>query len=258
MRYRLLGLVLMTIFAAGLALPGWSAPLDPALQQQLLDIYNRYNRALAAGKLDEAMQLRTAAVRQEMQKDLKDKKQREAFLAFAKDVIPDSLEVRKGTLATDGNRASIATIASKTVPAGAKTAGGPPPGTTFRNQIQLDFVKEGGNWKFATQTFGMDPDKIKPCASEAFDAIEAFDPDRSVSMGGPIRRVAFKADHTLVVVLVVDEENCAFLPDRENLKKAGLNTDLLVADAIVEIEGFPHRTDTQKLCIDQLTVRGEE
>lgn len=228
------------------------------MQQQQLDLYNRYNRALAAGKLDEAMQLRTAAIRQEMQKELEDKKQREAFLAFAKDVIPDTLEVRKGTMAKDGNRASIATIASKTVPAGAKTAGGPPPGTTFRNQIQLDFALEDGSWKFDTLTFGMDPDKVKPCASETFEAIEAFDPDKSVSMGGPIRRVAFNADHTLVVVLVVDEETCAFLPDRQTLKNAGLDTDLLVADAIVEIEGFRHRSDKQKLWIDQLTVRAEE
>jgi hypothetical protein len=78
-------------------------------------------------------------------------------------------------------------------------------------------------------------------------------------MGGPIVRVDFQPDHTLVVIRVVDEENCALLRDnKEGLLKHGLAADKLVPYAIVEIEGSPHRTDKQKVLVDKLNVQSED
>src|SRR6185312_2620240 len=142
----------------------------------------------------------------------------------------------------------------KTVPADQKIPGGPPPGTTMRSGLTLTFVKQGGAWKFDDQTFGMDPAKITPCKNDRNEPADAYDQNRTVSMGGPIARVDFQPDHTLIVVRVMDEENCAFLAARDELQKHGLDPANLVPYAIVEIEGSPHRSDKQKVLVDSLTV----
>jgi hypothetical protein len=58
----------------------------------------------------------------------------------------------------------------------------------------------------------LDPDKVTACADDRYETIDAYDQDHPVSMGGLISRVAFKGDHTLVFVRVLDEETCAFCP----------------------------------------------
>jgi hypothetical protein len=63
MRRWLIPLVLLLAVAPA-ALAG---PLDAALQQQLLGIYDGYNNALLAGKLPDALKLRSAQTRAEAQ-----------------------------------------------------------------------------------------------------------------------------------------------------------------------------------------------
>lgn len=43
-----------------------AAPPDPALQQDLLSLYDRYGKLIQSGKIAEAAQLRTAKPRAEM------------------------------------------------------------------------------------------------------------------------------------------------------------------------------------------------
>jgi hypothetical protein len=151
----------------------------------------------------------------------------------------------------------IITVAAKTMPKGRQIPGGPAPGSVVHSGLTLEFAKQGGAWKFDSQTFGQDPSQITACKDYRNEPEAAYDVDRNVSMGGPITRVDFQPDHTLVVVRVVDEENCAFLPNREELTKNGLKTELLVPYAIVEIEGSPHRTDKQKVLVDKMDVQPE-
>lgn len=250
---------LLILAALCAAAPAMAAQLDPALQQQLLGIYDDYNKALLAGKVTDAMKLRSASVRAEAQKEMPTEAARQRFLAMARTMVPDSLQVMHATTNAAGSKASIITIAAKTMPKNMKpTPGGPKPGSTQHAEVTLSFVKEGTAWKLDDQTFGFDPSTIKPCKDEKFEP-SAYDTDRTVSMGGPIVRVDFQSDHTLVVVRVTDEENCAFLPDnKEGLLKKGLAPDKLVPYAIVEIEGSPHKTDEQKVLANKLTVRDED
>jgi hypothetical protein len=250
-------LILAALFAAA---PAIAAPLDPALQQQLLDIYDGYNKALLAGKVADAMKLRSATVRAEAQKEMPTEAARQRFLAMAKTMVPDSLQVVHGTTNAAGSKANIITVATKTMPKNMKQSpGGPAPGSTQRAEVTLSFVKEGTAWKLDDQIFGMDPGTIKACKDEKFEPASAYDANRTVSLGGPIVRVDFQSDHTLIVVRVTDEQNCAFVPDnKEGLLKKGLAPDKLVPYAIVEIEGSPHKTDKQKVLVDSLTVRDEE
>ena len=244
-----------------LAMPPASlaAPLDPALQQQLLAVYDSYNKAIAAGKLPDALALRTAETRTRAQQDMKTAKDRQAFLAMAKMSIPDRLDVRHASISAAGDKARIITVASKTFPAGRQIPGGPPPGTTAQSEVTLSFAREGDAWKLDDLMFGMDPAKIVACKNDKYEPEAAYDANKTVSLGGPIARVDFQPDHTLVVIRVVDEENCAFLRDNKAaLVKRGLDPAKLVPYAIVEIEGSPHKTDKQKILVDSLTVSPEE
>ncbi len=137
-------------------------------------------------------------------------------------------------------------------------SGGPAPGSTVDMELTLSFVKQADGWKLDDQLFGADPATLAQCKDTKYEPEAAYDTDKTVSLGGRIVRVDFQANHTLVVVRVVDEENCAFLRDnKEGQLKHGLQPDLLVPYAIVEIEGSPHRSDKQKVLVDKLNVQSE-
>lgn len=234
-----------------------AAPLDPALRTQLLAIYDDYNRAIAAGRIDEALALRSEEARRRFRREVTNAKERREFLELSRLMVPDGLEARHATLAKDGERASILAIARKQVPPGVTSPHAPPPGTVMRVELTLDFVKEGGAWKYDRQTFGMDPDAITPCRDERFEPITAYDEGRSLSLGGPIVRVAFHPDHTLVVLRVLDEETCAFLPPRDRLVAHGFDPERLAAHAILSGEGHPHKSDPRKAWIEAFSVEEE-
>ncbi len=231
-------------------------PLDAALQTQLLQLYDRHNQAIAAGKVDDAVALRSSEAKKALRPYLGSAAKRRELAAALTDAIPDTIEVKHGSLAEDGKSAAILIVATKQAPAKVPK-GGPPPGSIMTMEMTLNFALEAGQWKLGETVFGMDPTKIVPCKNPAFEAIEAYDDNKNVELGGPIVRVQFEADYTLVVVRVVDEENCAYMPNREAIEKAGLKADLLVPYAIAEISGLPHKTDPQKVWVDHITVHGD-
>jgi hypothetical protein len=250
------------ILAALLSLAAWpalAAPLDAALQQQLLALFDSYNKAIAAGKLPDALALRSAEVHKEAEKELKTAKGKSEMLAMAKMMAPDSLEVLHATINAAGDKAHIMTRASKTIPKDQKMAGAPPPGSVVHSGLTLDFVKEGGAWKFDNQIFGHDPSKTVACKSYTNEPDSAYNENSTTTMGGPIVRVDFQPTYTLIVILVVDEENCAFMrSSKDDLMKHGLDPEKLVPYAIVEIEASPHKTDKQKFLVDSLKVTPED
>ena len=256
MRRWLIPLALLVAIAPA-ALAG---SLDAALQQQLLAIDAGYNKALLAGKLPDALKLRSAHTRAEAQKEMRTAAARQRFLEMARTMVPDTLQVAHASINAAGNKASIITVAAKTIPKSAKIPpGGPAPGSTLHSELTLSFVKESDGWKLDGQIFGPDPASITACKDDKYEPETAYDTDKTVSMGGPIVRVDFQPDHTMVVIRVVDEEDCAFLrANKEELLKHGLSPDKLVPYAIVEIEGSPHKTDKQKVLVDKLNVQPED
>jgi|GEM_PF-758618 len=239
------GALAIALLAAATA--GWAAPLDPALQASLLQIYDRYNQAITAGHMREAkaMLAKKSAKSEEgvINLPMSAKEEREFALAL----VPDSFDVLHGSLAKSGDSASIITLAHKKSPDGTMNA----------SEITLSFVKQGGAWMMGDQLLGGDPSKIKHCPNPAFEPVEAYDENRNTEVGGPITRVAFEADYTLVVVRVFDEENCVFLPSRAALKAAGMNPDQLVPYAIAEFDGIPHKSDSQKAWAEKFTLDEE-
>ncbi|HYL74555.1 MAG TPA: hypothetical protein VEU96_10140 [Bryobacteraceae bacterium] len=241
-----------------LARPLQPAPMPPDLQKRLLELYDRYNKTIQAGKLDDALALRSTDIVKELRGDLKTPTDRQGFLDFSQATIPDKIELLHATASKDGTKASLFTIASKKVPPAGFGPGGPPPGSTVRSELKIEFVKENGAWKLAQPNFGPDPGKIPSCASESFDPIGAYEDASSTSLGGLIMRVAFEPQYTLVIVRVVDENNCAYVPNREELPKLGIDPATLTPYATVEIDGRKHKSDPRKIWADNIKVHPEE
>lgn len=225
-----------------------SAAMDAELRSQLLNLYDRYNAAIQAGKLEDALALRSAESVKELRSEMKTPSDGQGFLEFSKQAIPDKVEVQHATVSKDGNKATIHTLASKKTPDGA----------TIRAELRLDFAKEGGAWKFVQPTFGPDPDKVMSCQSESFEPIGAYEEASNTSVGGSIVRVAFEPQYTLIVVRVADENNCVYAPNRSEIARAGIPPEVLVPYAIVEADGRKHKSDSRKVWADSLRVRPEE
>ena len=144
-----------------------AAPPDPALQQELLGLYDRYGKSILAGKLAEAAQLRTAKPRAEMLALGKKPKKEQAEMAeMARLMTPDAVTAQHANAAADGKTVTIMAIATKTWPAGLKFPDAPKPGTVTHGEVTLRFIKEGQAWKLADQSFGPDPATIKVCNDE--------------------------------------------------------------------------------------------
>jgi len=236
-----------------------ATPLDSALQRELLDLYNRYSKLIAAGKLVEAAQLRTAKPRAEMLAvGKKPKREQAGMIEMAKLMTPDDVVPGHANVSADGKTVTIEAIASKTWPAGVKIPNAPKPGSVTHGEVTLQFEREGGAWKLLDQSFGPDPAAIAVCHDDAAEAETAYNRSSNSSVGGQIRRVDFKADHTLVVIRIVDEENCLILPPRDRLAQKGGNAEKLVPWALIEAQGVPHRSDKQRFWADKWTVTDEE
>jgi hypothetical protein len=246
-------LVLTVLLLA--TLPAAAKPLDPALQQQLLGLYTSYNQAVIAGNVQAALATRSAESRTAMQQQLKTPKDQQDFLEFARTAVPDRVEVRHATMNAAGDQATIVTLVSKTFPKDMKLPpGGPAPGSTATNELALHFVKNGANWSFDDQMWGPDPSKIVTCRDDKAEPSSAYDTSKQVEMGGPISRVDFQPDHTLVVVLVVDQETCVLLPNRDALAKQGVDVTQLVPYTIVSIDGLAHKTKKDKMLGQKLEI----
>lgn len=244
---RLAALVVLT---AALLLPPHLAnarPLEGALQQQLLVLYNRYNGAVAAGRLDDALSMRATAVRTALTAQLKTPKDRQDYLAGAAQMVPDRVELRHASINNAGDKALLIALADKTLTAG-----------TVQTELDMGFVKEGGIWKLGDLVQGPGPADIKRCRDPSYQPISAYDTSHSVSLVGRIERVDFLPDHTLVVVLAGDTETCAFLPDRAALQQHGLNPAILQPYRIAEISGVTQAGNAQKMMVNNITVHAEE
>ncbi len=225
----------------------WGAPMGGALQQQLLGIYSRYNQEIAAGQLDAALALRSGDVRTELSQQLKTAKDRQDYLAGAAGMIPDRLAVRHASVNEAAGRALVVAIADKTLPSG-----------RVENEIDLAFVQEGGVWKLGPLTVGPGPADIRHCSNTTYDPISTYDTSKPVSFAGRIAQVDVASDHVLLKVLTGNIETCAFLPSEAVLRQHGLDPNIFQPYRIVEISGVTQRSDSQKVMVNNITVRAAE
>jgi hypothetical protein len=243
------------VLALWLGGPTYAAPLSPELQTQLLALYHRWASLLGDGKLAEAAAISAPDLRKQIADTMKNKDETAQLAAMAKAMTPDTIEPKHAAMSKDGKQAFIIALSTSRVPLDAKVPpDGPKPGSIVQGELTLKFERQGTEWKFVEQDFGPGPADIKACHDDATETLGSYDKSRSQNAGGPIARVEFKADHTLVVFRIVDEENCAILPTKEELAKGGFNVSLLTPYTLIEIDGFPHKSDKQRMWADKFHI----
>jgi hypothetical protein len=232
-----------------------AAPLDPVLQAELLALYDGYTKAVLAGNLPKALSYHDSETRKQLQKETKTRQQKKEFSEMYRMTQPDAFDVQYTEVSKDGHEATIYGVARKTWPANMRGRKGIPQDGVTRGELTLQFLKEGSTWKYVNRTFGMDPEQITRCTNTAAEPAEAYNSDKDVSMGGRIVRVAFEADHTLLIVRLIDEEHCFYLPPKPKLQEVGFNPDLLKPWTIVDVDAYPHKQDKLKAMVEGIAVR---
>jgi hypothetical protein len=244
----------LAIWSGVLAAPAGAAPIDPALQAELLKIYERFNAAVRKGDVKAAIATRDRESRASIEKQLKTEKQRKDFIEQNRVMLPTKLEIQEGEVISDGNVAELQTVATLLAPRHVRGKNGVPADGIVQQPMSLEFKREGGAWKYVGPTFRMAPSEVVKCDENVPEAEAAFDDGSNVALGGLIKRVKFADGYTAIVIDVVGEENCLYLPNKAFLQKAGLNTDLLEPRAMLEAEGYKHKSDKQKAWLTGLNV----
>lgn len=243
------------ILAAGLvAGPAAAAPVEPALQAELLKVYEAFNAAVKKGDYRAAMATRDQETRKSIEQQVKTEKQRKDFIDQNRMMLPTKVEVQDGWRSDSGNEAELEVTATLLAPKHVRGKNGVPKDGIVQQPISLEFKREGGAWKYAMPTFRMAPSQVVKCDENQPETEAAFDESSNLSVGGLVKRVKFADSYTAVVVDVVGEENCLYLPERGVLQKAGFNPDLLQPRTMIEAEGHRHRSDKQKAWLTGLNI----
>jgi hypothetical protein len=184
--------------------------MDAKLRQELLGLLETYNKAAAAGDLNKALALRSERARKDFAAETRTAAKRREMVEMVKGTTPESFKIEHARI--EGDTATLHGVGSRRVPANMRNRRDieQPPDGVFMSEMRYEFVREKGAWKLDAPVFGFDPRKVERCADIAFEGEEAFDMERSVSIGGRIVRAAFETDHTLLIVRLMDEENCLY------------------------------------------------
>ena len=229
-----------------LAVVAHAQPIQPALPQQLLALYDRYNRAIEAGSVDQALALRSNAARAAMTQAVKTPQDRMDFLNTSREEVPERLDLEHASVNDAGDKAVLIALATKTLS-----------GRQEQAEFNLVFVKEDGVWKLGTLLAGPGPADIKRCSNQSYQAISDYAGGQPVSLVGRIERVEFMPNYTLALVVSGVTEVCAFLPGRAVLQQHGLNPAIMQPWRLAEITGVAEKNDPQKVMVDNITVHSE-
>lgn len=223
------------------ALATWLNVSSPALAQNRSDftrLFDAYNGAAKTGDVKKMLSMRTMEQRESIKSQIKKGDEREAFVLIARAQAPESYEVQHVSATAHGLGTTLYVLAQYAAMPEIERP-------RCRAEESISFKKEKGEWRIDSILALADPDKIKRPKDLKFDYKEA---DTSVSsgLGGRIVKTEFFADHTLVILRVMDEDDAVFLPAREVLLKSGMPLEELDPWKLHEFTGYPHKTDKLK------------
>jgi len=200
-------------------------------------MYDNFNKAIAGGKMDEAVAMRSEPARKSFEEYIKTPEDKASTLKMLQAMIPVSYTT--DYLDQKEAKASLYLTANFKDPQNAEK--------TVCQELEVSFAKEGADWKLNDLHYMADPTKLKKSPDDNFEPKENYDLDSNTSMGGRIRSVKFEKDYTLVKIMMLDEEDLAYLPNKEELEKTGLKIADLVPYKIISVSGHKHNTNPMKV-----------
>jgi hypothetical protein len=217
----------------------------------VFDAYNTAVKSAKADNLEPALALRTDEYRERgAHQGKRNPQAREKALEEMRFLVPLIYSVE--STAIDVEVAALALLADLKI----DMPGHPKHGQTVRQTMWVDFAVEKGAWKIGGVMLAPDPAQIKRSPDTTFDPNKSnYDLAKRVSLKGRIVRVAFETDHTLVAMLMLDEEHLAYMDGRAALEANGFKTARLMPPRLVEVEGHPHRTNKFKTGAGGFTLR---
>ena len=209
--------------------------------QDFTRIYDSYIAAVKTGSYRNVSSLFS----QEMKKELADKEDQERFMTFAKAMLPASYEPRFLNLLDGGRKAELQVVATVNVPADVQKERKLPP--TERLELILNFVKEGGQWKYDTPTILGDPDKRARPKDLNMGSRSDYKEGSNTQLGGQVLRLEKQAAGTVYVIRMTDEEYAVFVP-------ASLVSTEFVPGKVLEFRGADNKSEKLKFWADQASV----
>lgn len=208
--------------------------------KELSTIFDAFNAAAKTGDTKKMLSYFTAEQHKDMGEKIKKKQERDMFVAFGRAQIPESYEIQHVQWAKDDS-ATLYLLAQ--LPA-MKELERP----RTRMEMAVYFKNEKG-WKIDYVSALANADDIKRTKDMSYDP-QNTDRDKSGEVAGRIVRTDFKADHTLVLVRVMDEEHAVFIPAKEVLLKEGMDLADLEPWKLYVFTGNPHLHDNYKFFAD--------
>jgi hypothetical protein len=208
--------------------------------QDFTRIYDGYVAAVKQGTFRKV----SAFFSQQLKKDLADPEDQERFMTMAKFMLPASYETVFFTMTNGGQKAEVQIVATINVPEDVQKEHNLPP--TQHLELILNFVKEGGQWKWDGPTILGDPDRRARPKDLNMGSRSDYK-DSNAQMGGQILRMEKQAAGTVYVIRVLDEEIAAFVPAAK--VSAGF-----VPGCVLTLSGAEHKTDKLKFWADEASL----
>lgn len=241
MRRTLLALTMLPLLGSAAS----AHPIDHALEQQLLGLFQRYNHTIAGGELNQALALRTDAVQSSIAGQLKTPQDRNEFLNESREMVPEHVQVVHAAVNDAGNQAVLILLASKTLA-----------GHQEQDEFDVEFARQGNGWRLGALAASPGPADIKRC-NQTVQPVSAYQNGRPVSLAGRIEQVEYRPDHTLLLLVSGGTEVCAFLPARTALQQHGLNPGIMQPWRIATISGVAEQSNPQEVLVNDITVHAE-
>jgi hypothetical protein len=212
--------------------------------QDFTRIYDTYLAAVKKGGFREV----SALFSQELKKQIKTPDDQQEFMMMARYMAPASYEPTFLSMTNGGQKAEVQVIATLNVPEDVQKAQKLPP--TQRLELILNFVKEGGQWKWDGPTILGDPDKRARPKDLKMGSRSDYKEGSNMQMGGQILRLEKQAAGTVYVIRVLDEEIAAFVP-------AGQASSEFVPGRVLMLRGAEHASDKLKFWADEASLHQE-
>lgn len=209
--------------------------------QDFTRIYDAYLAAVKTGAFREV----SAFFSQELKKEIKTSDDQQEYMMMAKFLAPASYEPLFLTMTNGGQKAEVQVIATTNVPEDIQKKQKLPP--TQRLELTLNFVKEGGQWKWDGPTIHGDPDRRARPKDLKMGSRSDYKEGSNMQMGGQILRLEKQAAGTVYVIRVLDEEIAAFVP-------AAKVSSEFAPGCVLMLRGGEHKSDKLKFWADEASL----